>query len=51
MISVELILILQSGPEMTFEQAQRICHEKVVVEMGFACVQLVYGRAGMCMCN
>ena len=42
-----VILCLQgSGPNLNFEEARKVCQARVVNPKDFACVQLVYGRAG-----
>ena len=35
----------ESGPSLKFEEAHKICLLEVVKD--FACVQLIYGRAGL----
>ena len=36
----------ESGPSLNFEEAYKICSQQVLQPKDFACVQLVYGRAG-----
>ena len=41
-----LSCLQESVPSLSFDQARRLCLQKIAQPEDIACVQLVYGRAG-----